>query len=75
MICPECFSVTHVIDSRPYQETDIRRRRMCGECEHRFTTFELTRDRIDRLVAIEKEATRLQGVIKKVHLKIEELIQ
>jgi transcriptional repressor NrdR len=32
---------TRVIDSRPAEQaTAIRRRRLCGECDHRFTTYE-----------------------------------
>jgi transcriptional repressor NrdR len=42
MRCPECHSAdTRVIDSRPANEaTAIRRRRSCGDCRHRFTTYE-----------------------------------
>lgn len=42
MLCPICRSEdTQVKDSRPSEDgTSIRRRRQCGECEARFTTFE-----------------------------------
>lgn len=42
MRCPMCGAVeTRVIDSRAAdQGTAIRRRRACGECGHRFTTYE-----------------------------------
>ncbi len=40
MDCPQCGSdETNVIDSRPSRDA-IRRRRACGLCEHRFTTYE-----------------------------------
>lgn len=42
MKCPFCGSDdTRVIDSRPADDnTSIRRRRQCGACEKRFTTYE-----------------------------------
>ena len=42
MICPFCGNEdTQVKDSRPAEDgAAIRRRRLCGKCEARFTTFE-----------------------------------
>ncbi len=42
MKCPFCGSEnTKVIDSRPVEEGgSIRRRRLCGNCQKRFTTYE-----------------------------------
>ena len=42
MRCPSCNSLdTQVKDSRPAEDgAAIRRRRLCGKCEARFTTFE-----------------------------------
>ena len=42
MICPFCGNQdTQVKDSRPAEDgAAIRRRRLCGHCEARFTTFE-----------------------------------
>jgi transcriptional repressor NrdR len=42
MICPFCGNIdTQVKDSRPAEDgAAIRRRRFCGKCEARFTTFE-----------------------------------
>ena len=42
MICPFCGNeITQVKDSRPAEDgAAIRRRRLCGKCEARFTTFE-----------------------------------
>jgi transcriptional repressor NrdR len=42
MKCPFCGSEnTRVVDSRPADDnTSIRRRRVCDECEKRFTTYE-----------------------------------
>lgn len=41
MKCPNCgYEETKVIDSR-HMDSKIRRRRGCGECGYRFTTFEM----------------------------------
>ena len=42
MKCPFCgHEKTRVIDSRPAEENNsIRRRRVCDECDKRFTTYE-----------------------------------
>ena len=42
MKCPKCGNVdTRVIESRNSQDgRSIRRRRLCNECNHRFTTYE-----------------------------------
>ena len=42
MKCPFCFHEnTRVIDSRPAEDnSSIRRRRVCDECDKRFTTYE-----------------------------------
>ncbi len=41
MKCPSCgFEDSKVIDSRPTENSSIRRRRECLSCKHRFTTYE-----------------------------------
>ena len=41
MKCPFCAKEnTKVIDSRPTDDSSIRRRRQCDECGKRFTTYE-----------------------------------
>lgn len=47
MRCPVCsHEETQVKDSRPTEDNSaIRRRRYCPECEHRFTTFERIQNR------------------------------
>lgn len=58
MKCPVCGELdTRVIDSRSAKEgTEIRRRRLCDSCSHRFTTYE----RADRSlpVVIKKDDRR-----------------
>ncbi len=46
MRCPVCgYSNSKVVDSRPSEDsTNIRRRRECLECGHRFTTYERLAD-------------------------------
>lgn len=40
MKCPRCFSAeSEVRDSRKYDDY-IKRRRVCSECSHRFSTYE-----------------------------------
>ncbi len=58
MLCPKCqHNNTRVLDSR---ETDghkaVRRRRICEECEHRFTTFE--RPEVNKFIVVKKDGTR-----------------
>jgi transcriptional repressor NrdR len=72
MKCPVCAaSDTRVIDSRSAKDdSEIRRRRLCDACSHRFTTYE----RAERLMplVIKKDGRReewqrdkvLQGVTK-----------
>ncbi|KAA9242707.1 MULTISPECIES: transcriptional regulator NrdR [Aerococcus] len=58
MRCPRCQdNNTKVIDSRPVEEnTSIRRRRLCTQCDFRFTTFE----RVEKmpLLVIKRDGTR-----------------
>ena len=54
MDCPQCGGdETNVIDSRPSRDA-IRRRRVCGRCEHRFTTYE-------RLAELEPAVVKRDG--------------
>lgn len=72
MRCPFCGYVdSRVLDSRPADEGNaIRRRRECGECGRRFTTYEKV-DEIP-LVVVKKDGRRevfdrtkvLGGIIK-----------
>ncbi|MHB1700472.1 MAG: NrdR family transcriptional regulator [Acidobacteriaceae bacterium] len=43
MECPRCGAETKVINSRQ-MPLYVRRRRMCLECGHRFSTIEVSRD-------------------------------
>lgn len=58
MRCPFCGSEdTQVKDSRPVEDaTAIRRRRQCGSCGARFTTFE--RVQLRDIVVIKKDGRR-----------------
>ncbi len=50
MRCPQCEGLdTRVIDTTP-SEDEIRRRRECQDCGHRFTTVERTRSRVPLVV-------------------------
>lgn len=75
MKCPFCSSLnTRVIDSRPAEDnSSIRRRRLCDECEKRFTTYE----KIETIpvIVIKKDSIREQydrskieaGVLRACH--------
>lgn len=58
MKCPYCdHEDTKVLDSRPTEDdTSIRRRRLCSNCDERFTTYE--RYEKPTLVVIKKDKTR-----------------
>lgn len=57
MRCPKCQALeTKVVDSRDTNEQrEIRRRRECEKCEHRFTTFE--RYQAPSFVIVKKDNT------------------
>ena len=59
MLCPNCGDAnTKVIDSRPAESGKaIRRRRQCGACEHRFTTYE----RLEPQLMVRKRNGRLEA--------------
>lgn len=52
MKCPFCGTFdTHVIDSRVSEAGDsVRRRRRCGACDKRFTTYETVELRLPQVV-------------------------
>lgn len=60
MKCPYCgCDGTRVIDSRPADDSNsIRRRRICDECEKRFTTYEKVET--IPLIVIKKDENREQ---------------
>ena len=58
MKCPYCHSNnTKVLDSRATEdETAIRRRRLCEDCDKRFSTYERYED--NTIMVIKKDETR-----------------
>ncbi|OGJ60691.1 transcriptional regulator NrdR [Candidatus Peribacteria bacterium RIFCSPLOWO2_01_FULL_51_18] len=58
MRCPRCKKGdTAVIDTRLTEDgRAIRRRRECGKCGHRFTTFE--RQELSSLIVVKRDGTR-----------------
>ena len=58
MICPFCGNEdTQVKDSRPAEDGGaIRRRRLCGKCDARFTTFE--RVQIREIILIKRDGRK-----------------
>ncbi|MCS6996880.1 MAG: transcriptional regulator NrdR [Casimicrobiaceae bacterium] len=66
MKCPYCgWSETQVVDSRVSESGDaIRRRRRCGQCGKRFTTFETVEMRLPQVV--KQNGTRVDFSIEKI---------
>lgn len=57
MKCPVCGSDdSKVVDSRPTENSAIRRRRECLVCKHRFTTYEVIE--VVPLFVIKKNGTK-----------------
>lgn len=71
MRCPYCGSLdTQVKDSRPTEdETAIRRRRVCTNCDRRFTTFE--RVQLRELVVVKSSGRRVPFEREKLERSIE----
>jgi len=65
MNCPECNSKkTEVLDSRPRVFGDtIRRRRICSECDHKFTTYEIKDKYLNKLEHIEKTLKQFRKLL------------
>ena len=66
MRCPKCgANKSSVIDSRQAEEgSTIRRRRVCEECQYRFTTYERVEERT--IVVVKKDGTREQFSREKI---------
>lgn len=74
MKCPFCGKDnTKVIDSRPTDDSAIRRRRQCDECGKRFTTYEKVETM--PLIVIKKDNNRepydrekiVSGIVRSCH--------
>ena len=74
MKCPYCGKEnTRVIDSRPTDDSSIRRRRQCDECGKRFTTYEKVETL--PLIVVKKDNTRepyarekiVAGIVRSCH--------
>lgn len=74
MKCPFCGKDnTKVIDSRPTDDSSIRRRRQCDECGKRFTTYEKVETM--PLIVIKKDNNRepydrekiVAGIVRSCH--------
>ena len=67
MKCPFCGHVdTQVVETRIAEEGDfIRRRRQCGACEKRFTTYE--RPEVNFPTVVKKDGRRIEFERGKLH--------
>lgn len=82
MKCPYCGKEnTRVIDSRPTDDSSIRRRRQCDECGKRFTTYE----KIETLplIVVKKDNNRepydrekiVAGIVRSCHKRPVSIVQ
>ena len=80
MKCPFCGKDnTKVIDSRPTDDSSIRRRRQCDECGKRFTTYEKIESM--PLIVIKKDNNRepydrekiTAGIVRSCHKRPDEI--
>jgi transcriptional regulator NrdR family protein len=60
MTCPVCGGDTHILDSRP-SEDSTKRRRECLECMYRFSTVEIDVDYYARLIKKGKAKNETEG--------------
>ncbi|MDZ4143259.1 MAG: transcriptional regulator NrdR [Burkholderiales bacterium] len=67
MKCPFCsHAETQVMETRISEDGDfIRRRRQCGACEKRFTTYE--RPEVNFPTVVKKDGRRIEFVRDKLH--------
>ena len=62
MKCPDCSGKTGVIESRDVQGR-YRRRRACNECRWRFTTYEVTKGELEKLLHAERVLSKVEKLI------------
>lgn len=75
MRCPFCLvQDTKVVDSRDVNDArNIRRRRECGECKRRFTTYEEMESL--KLTVIKRDNSKEEYDTKKVRVGIEKSLE
>ena len=82
MKCPYCGKEnTRVIDSRPTDDSSIRRRRQCDECGKRFTTYEKVETL--PLIVVKKDNNRepydrekiVAGIVRSCHKRPRSMTQ
>jgi hypothetical protein len=70
--CPKCGTLKGAtVDSRP-QAGIVRRRRQCGGCQHRFTTYETLVEPGDRGLS-DTQKKILRGVLGTIQLLVKQL--
>lgn len=53
--CPAC----HHDEAPIIEHRGVRRRRECRRCKHRWTTYEITAERLEKLETIEQHAAAI----------------
>lgn len=70
MVFPKCKSEhTGVVDSRPYKN-QVNRRRWCPNCDHRFSTVEISKDEykeiMEHLYALQRIKPKLVSLAEEI---------
>lgn len=68
MLCP-CGAAARVLDSRPFKsgapmvQESVRRRRRCLECGRTWTTVEVDRASLERLVRVARLMEKIRALV------------
>ena len=66
MNCPSCgHTSSSVVDSRPQSSGEVRRRRICDECEYKWSSMEITVATHDRFRAAMSALFEIEGLASK----------
>lgn len=68
-LCPRCNGGLRVVDSRPasiFNRQSIRRRRVCTVCPHKFTTFEINADEMERANLMQSKLKRIADIAREM---------
>lgn len=67
MKCPKCGCVeTAVVDTRPINDGNHKRRRLCPCCQDRFNTMEITEDEYEYLTDLAATLKKLMSIAMEV---------
>lgn len=66
MNCPSCgHSSSSVVDSRPQPSGEVRRRRVCDECEFKWSSMEITVATHEKFRSAMSALFEIEGLVNK----------